>query len=253
MAGGDEKELKQLERYGSPVDVWKKARALEARLSAGELKPVLGKNPTPEQLKEWRAAHGVPEEAGKYDLGDAAKGVDEGILAEVLKDAHATNQTPAQVKATLAGFQRAARALAESRAEADVEFQQQSEDELRGEWGTEFRRNVALIHQLLDAGGPSDLKEQLLDGRLKDGRPIGSHPGMLRMLLGLALQANPAGTLVPGAGADPAKGLREELEALQKVPTARKTAEQSERQRTLIDAAVKMKLMAADGTWVPKA
>jgi len=252
MAAGDEKALKQLERYGSPVDVWKKARALEARLSSGELKPTLGKNPTPEQLKEWRSAHGVPEEASKYDLGDLAKTVAEGVLAEILKDAHATNQTPDQVKATLSGFQRASRAMAEARAEDDVKYQQESEDELRGEWGNDFRRHVALIQQLLDSSGSADLKEALLDGRLKDGRPIGSHPGMLKMLLGLALQANPAGTLTPGGGADPVKGMREELEALQKVPTAKKTAEQSDRQRMLIDAAVKMKVMDANGSWITK-
>jgi hypothetical protein len=250
MAGGDEKELKQLERYGSPIDVWKKARELERRQSAGELKPVLPKKPTPEQLKEWRAAHGVPEDPTGYALpDDAKKGIDESILTEILKDAHATNQTPDQVKATLDGVRRASIALAESRAEADIDYQKESEDELRGEWGTEFRRNFSLVHQLLDSTADPALKEQLLQGRLADGRPIGSHPGMLRMLLGLALQANPAGTLTPGAGADPVKGMREELTKLQGIPTSKKTEADSKRERELIDVALRMKVMNADGTW----
>lgn len=250
MASGDEKELKQLERYGSPIDVWKKARELERRQSAGELKPALPKKPTPEQLKEWRAAHGVPEDPSGYALPDEAKkGIDESIVAEVLKDAHATNQTPEQVKATLDGVRRAAVALAESRAESDIDFQKDAEDELRGEWGTEFRRNISLVHQLLDSTAEPALKEQLLQGRLADGRPIGSHPGMLRMLLGLALQANPAGTLTPGAGADPVKGMREELTKLQGIPTGKKTAADDRRERELIDVAMKMKVMNPDGTW----
>lgn len=250
MASGDEKELKQLERYGSPIDVWKKARELERRQSAGELKPVLPKKPTPEQLKEWRAAHGVPDDPSGYVLPDEAKkGIDESIIAEVLKDAHATNQTPEQVKATLDGVRRAAVALAESRAEADIDFQKDAEDELRGEWGTEFRRNISLVHQLLDSTADPALKDQLLQGRLADGRPIGSHPGVLRMLLGLALQANPAGTLAPGAGADPVKGMREELAKLQAIPTSKKTEADSRRERELIDVAVRMKVMNTDGTW----
>jgi hypothetical protein len=250
MASGDEKELKQLERYGSPIDVWKKARELERRQSSGELKPTLPKKPTPEQLKEWRAAHGVPEDPSGYVLPDEAKkGIDESIVAEVLKDAHATNQTPEQVKATLDGVRRAAVALAESRAESDIDFQKDAEDELRGEWGTEFRRNISLVHQLLDSTAEPALKEQLLQGRLADGRPIGSHPGMLRMLLGLALQANPAGTLAPGAGADPVKGMREELTKLQGIPTSKKTEADSRRERELIEVAVKMKVMNMDGTW----
>lgn len=250
MASGDEKELKQLERYGSPIDVWKKARELERRQSAGELKPVLPKKPTPEQLKEWRAAHGVPDDPSGYVLPEEAKkGIDESIVAEVLKDAHATNQTPEQVKATLEGVRRAAVALAESRAESDIDFQKDAEDELRGEWGTEFRRNISLVHQLLDSTADQALKDQLLQGRLSDGRPIGSHPGMLRMLLGLALQANPAGTLAPGAGADPVKGMREELTKLQGIPTGKKTEADSKRERELIDVALRMKVMNADGTW----
>src|SRR5687767_3918859 len=41
MTGGDEKELKQAERYLTPADVWKKTRSLEQKLSSGEYKAVV--------------------------------------------------------------------------------------------------------------------------------------------------------------------------------------------------------------------
>src|SRR5580765_7475618 len=69
IAGDDEKELAQASRYASPADIWKKARALEQRLSSGELRPVLTKDAKPEEITAYRKAHGIPEAPDKYDLG----------------------------------------------------------------------------------------------------------------------------------------------------------------------------------------
>src|SRR5260221_8933915 len=58
IAGEDEKEIAQIGRYASPADIWKKARALEQRMSSGELRPVLMKDAKPEELTAYRKAHG---------------------------------------------------------------------------------------------------------------------------------------------------------------------------------------------------
>ena len=99
----DAKVLARLERYASPEAAMQALIAAQNRIAAGELKPVLGKNATPEQIAEYRAALGIPDAPDKYDLGKDAPKVAPEMLSVVLKHAHEANQTPDQVKATLIG------------------------------------------------------------------------------------------------------------------------------------------------------
>ena len=213
----DAKVLARLERYASPEAAMQALIEAQNRISKGDLKPALGKNATPEQLAEWRAANGIPDAPDKYDLG---KGVTEvfqpELLAEVLNKAHATNQTPEQVKATLEAWRGIQTKVAEQRAEKDLDLQTQGEDALRAEWGPEFRRNINLIHGMLDGSASPQLKDALLGGRLADGTPIGSSPEALKFLVGLALIQNPAGVVVPGSHADPSKGVDDEISTIEK-------------------------------------
>src|SRR5262245_1748274 len=61
LAGDDPDALKQIGRYASPEEIWKKAKSLERRLSSGELKAVLPKDPKPEDVSAWRKDNGIPE------------------------------------------------------------------------------------------------------------------------------------------------------------------------------------------------
>ena len=96
VSKGDAKILARMGRYASPAAAMEALVAAQNRISAGELKPVLGKNATPEQVKEYREALGIPETPDKYDLGKDIKieGMDPTLLGEVLKEAHESNQTP---------------------------------------------------------------------------------------------------------------------------------------------------------------
>jgi hypothetical protein len=216
MANGDEKVLKQLGRYASPVDVWTKARALESRLSSGELKSVLPKDAKPEEMAAWRAENGIPETHDKYDLGGfKVAETDKPVVDLILKNAHATNQTPAQVQANIKSFYDVQERLTVARQEADVAAQDTAQETLRAEWGPEFRRNMNLIGNLFDASGSQELKDNILRGRLADGTPIGSSPEALKMILGLALMQNPAGTVVP-AGANQGQVVDDEIATIEK-------------------------------------
>jgi hypothetical protein len=247
----DAKMLQRLSRYGSPEDVAKALIAAQNRIASGELKPVLGKDASPEELKEWRQAHGIPEAPDKYDLGKEVKldEADKPIYDVLFKAAHDSNQTPEQVKATVQAINRVKEAVAEHQEKQDQRFQQEGEDALRAEWGGEFRRNINLVHGLFDGSGSQDLKDQVLSARLADGRPIGSSAEAMKMLLGLALIKNPAGVVVEGGSGVTGEGIKTELEKLQKIPPAKKTAKQDERQRSLITAAINANLMDANGNW----
>lgn len=217
MAGDSEKELAQAQRYGSPAEVWKKARALEQKLSSGELKPVLGKDAKPEEVTAYREALGIPATPDKYDLKDVK--VDEGdkaFVAELFKTAHATNQTPEQVAANVKTWNEIKTAAVEQQATRDQELQTKGEDALRSEWGTEYRRNINLVHSLLDGSGSPEMKDKFLTGRLSDGTPIGSDPAALKMLLGLALVQNPQGVIVP-SGTYSVTGMEDRIKEIEKM------------------------------------
>lgn len=218
LAGDDAKALGQLQRYQSPEDVWKKARSLEQKMSSGEFKPVLGKTATPEELKEYREAHGIPVTHDKYDLGKDVKIEDEDkpMFDAIFKAAHDSNQTPEQLKATVKSFYGLQKQVEEAHATRDAAAKQQSEDVLRGEWGGEFRRNINLVHGLLDGAGSQNLKASMLSARLPDGREIGSSPEAMKLLLGLALINNPAGVVVPGGDANRAETIDTEIATIEK-------------------------------------
>lgn len=225
--------------------------AAQERIRSGELLPKLGKNPSAEELKTWREAHGVPDKADGYLSAKDVK-IDEGDkpFFEVL--AHAafeSNVTPDQFRRQVEAFNEIKKASIEHQQQADAQAKQASEDALRAEWGGEFRRNINLVHGLFDGAGSQGLKDKFLAGRLADGTPIGSSPEAMKMLLGLALINNPGGVVVPGGGGEHGEGIKGELEKLQAIPAAKKTEAQSKREVDLIDAALKAGFMDGNGAW----
>lgn len=250
---GDEKRLTRLSRYGSPEDVVDALINAQDRISKGELKPVLGKDATKEQIAEWRQAHGIPDAPDKYDLKELkAPDADKPLLDKVLAAAHATNQTPAQIKSTLKAYYDIRDEVASVIAENDRKQQTEGEDALRQEWGNEYRMNSNIIANFL-SGSVGGLQQQLMNGRLADGTMIKNSPEFQKLFLKLALIDNPVGTLTPNGG-NPEMGIRQELEKIQKTMKENRTAynkdqKMQERFRTLTEAAIKNGFMDQNGAW----
>lgn len=252
VSKSDAKVLARLERYASPEAAMQALIAAQNRIAAGDLKPVLGKNATAEQLAEYRTAHGIPEASDKYDLGKDVdtSAFDPDMLGVLLKNAHGTNQTPDQVKASVKAWGEINTMMAERQAEADTTAKQTGEDALRSEWGPEFRKNINLIHGMLDGSASPELKDKLLGGRLADGTPIGSSPEALKFLASLALIQNPAGIVVPGAEANPLKGVDDEISGIEKTMREDRAAYNKDekmqtRYRELLGAREKLKPRSA--------
>jgi hypothetical protein len=180
------------------------------------VKPVLGKDAKPEEIAAFREAHGIPETPDKYDLGDM-KVVDEEkpLVDKFLASAHKTNMTPEQVRESLAAYAEISEAARNDRASQDQGIKTSAEDALRAEWGQEYRVNLNLITNLLDAG-PEGLRDKLLRGRLADGTPIGSSVEALRFLAGLAREKNPAGVVTP-SGLVTAQSVGDEIQKIEKL------------------------------------
>lgn len=215
----DAKKLERLQRYASPEAAMDALFAAQNKISSGELKPVLGKDAKPEDVTSYRKAHGIPESHDKYDLGADLK-IEEReapLIGEFLKAAHATNQTPDQVKASIKTWKAIETKALEYRAEADADLAKSCEDALRAEWGAEYRRTNTVIQNMLDLSGSQELKEKLLHGRLSDGTPIGSSPEAMKFFAALALIHNPTSTVVPGFEANPVAGIDNRIAEIEKM------------------------------------
>lgn len=242
----DAKKLEKLQRYQSPEAALDAMFAAQQRISSGELKPVLKKDATPEQLADWRKAHGVPQTPGQYELqGVAIEESEKPMFEELFKSAHETNQSHDQVAATAKAWGLIRAKAFEAQAEKDRSLASSSEDALRAEWGPEYKRNINLVHSLLDGQASPRMKDSLLSGRLADGTPVGSSPAALKMLLGLALINNPTGVVVPGGNANVGQAVADEIASIEKDMKVNRQAylkdeAKQQRYRNLIEARSKM-------------
>ena len=220
IAGEDEKTLKQLQRYSAPDDVYKKARSLEQKLSSGEYKMSLSESPTDDELKEFRQINGIPETPEGYDLtfddGRVIGEADKPIIDEFLKESHERHKTPEQVKADIQWYFSLQERQAEEMAQKDAQIMDATEDELRAEFGNNYRRELAITENFL-ATAPESLRGEIATARLPDGTPLGSHKDFIMWMNHLAREMNPAGMLTGVDGADPGKGLTDRINEIKHI------------------------------------
>ena len=202
VAGGDAKALERLNRFQSPANVWKAYRALEQRLSSGELlraKPTGDESdPTYQQaIKEWRGQAGVPEKPEGY-LEKMPDGLvigeeDKPRVESFIKDMHGADVPPAIVHKAIGWYYANQEQAAEQRHEADRVNRQTNEDALRAEWGPEYRGNLNGIRGLFDTHGSPEVLEALFGARLADGSALGDDPRILKFLVNISKEINPSG------------------------------------------------------------
>ena len=209
VAGEDAKELARLQRMGSPADVWKAYRALEAKISSGQLKQGLKPDATPEEIKTWRAENGLPESPEGYKPqlpnGMIPGEADAPLINGFQKTAHELGMTADQFNKTLAWYYGELDNVQATQVEADKAFRGEAEEVLRAEWGAGYRSEVKGIANFIEASAPAGLGDMLFNARTPDGKLIGDHPEVLRWLSSLVRTVNPMAKLVPAGSADPMK------------------------------------------------
>lgn len=252
MAGEDEKELKQVSRYASPQDVWKKARALEQRLSSGELKPALPKEPKPAELASWRKDNGIPEKPDGYDLkGIEIPKEDKEVIGGIVAKLHEKNATQEVVRAALTSYYDTQASQTEARLSKDEEQRVGALDSLNREYGGQFRRNINLLEGTL-AKFPKSVQDLMKKARLSDGTAMFNHPDVIRGFVALSLENNPAGILAPAGNGDLAQTALAQYEQIQKDKVSdrkafNKDTAKQELERNLIDVLVKNDIMDSTG------
>lgn len=222
MAGEDEKELKQIGRYATPSDIWKKARALEARISSGELKqhtPFPDKG-TDEEKTAWREQNGIPATADKYEIQipEETPEAEQTLLSNILERAHAANYTQEQAQRAIDMYQEIKETQLAERHEQDKVDSESAINDLREEWGREYQGNMNAIRGLLNTG-PEGLLERFLNARTDNGtgKPLASDVDTLKWLDNIARTINPVTTLVPGATGDQPQAIDDEIAKIKEV------------------------------------
>jgi hypothetical protein len=213
ISAGDKKlyakELKRLERIADPAGVYGMYREAEGKLTSGGLIKKPGKDAKPEEIAEYHKAMGVPEKPEDYFkdvklengavIGEADKPLVDGFAAAV----HKSGATPQFVNAALNWYYQNQEEQAAAMDEADDTFRREAETALKDEYGAAFKRKANGIASLFAiAPGGADIKNEgslyarLMGGRTADGRIIGNDPDMVRFLVALTSEINPAATVV---------------------------------------------------------
>jgi hypothetical protein len=213
-----EKLAKLAGRYNTMGDALKALREAQAKISAGVKPMTLPKNATPEQIKEFREAAGIPETPDKYDLGlkegtVLAEG-DKTLLDAWVAKVHGANAPPAVVAAGAAALVELREAQAAAVAQKDVEHQSAVEEQFREEWGNQdYRKNIDGIKSML-GHAEAAVAEAVMNARGPDGRALANNPAVLRWLSAHARELGFVGATVTPAGGDVGASVADELDAL---------------------------------------
>lgn len=214
MSRGDEKVAKILSRFASPEAVTDSLIEAQNRIRSGGIKTPFPKDGKPEEITAWREANGIPATPQDYgiDLGDDSSNIP---LQDFLGVAHSNNYTPEQVKVATEWFKGEQARVQTERENKDNSDRIAAEDSLRQEWGTEYRDNLNRLKGTLGMF-PESVRELMTNARLQDGTALFNNADVVRGFMAIAMDLDPAGTLVPSGGGSPSQGLEDEIGQLEK-------------------------------------
>jgi hypothetical protein len=205
--------------------------SLQERIGRGELRsntPFPEKG-TAEEQKAWRAEQGLPESPDKYELklrdGVTIDQRDKPTVDMLLGKLHGANASPAAAAATVEAYYEIKNQLIEERAAKDSESVQQTRDALVAEMGLpEFKTNMNLVEGMFELM-PQSVRDLFKTGRLADGTPLyGGNVDVFKGLADWARKINPVTALVPGAGANTAGAIDDEIAKIEKVMSTDRAA-----------------------------
>jgi hypothetical protein len=188
-----EKEMKRLQRFQSPENVYKSMRELEKRVSSGMLKPTLAEGASEAEIAEYRKAYGIPDEpnAEKYGItfpqGYEPNDADKADVSDFLADMHKDNVPPAVVQKVWNKYlgirEKAEAELYQAAQAATINYKA----ELKAEYGRDFDKNVRLGNQHLVQAVGEDQAKEFMAMTLADGTKLGDNPAFVRYIVSQAL------------------------------------------------------------------
>ena len=186
LAGGDEKLLTELSRYKSVEAISKMVReARQAARNAG--KPVeLSDKSTPEEVKAFREAYGIPDDPAAYP-GDfradfQPTDADKAILGDFKSFMHEKNVPPKAAEAALEWYQDYATAQVQELNANLAKVAKETQSALRAEWGGEYDGNIGAAGELMKTHLGDDGFKSMMDMRLMDGSRLQDNAAFVKMM-----------------------------------------------------------------------
>jgi hypothetical protein len=202
----DEDARKHSERFNSIDDLAKANLTMRKKLSGATLVP--GKDASEDEVKQYRKHLGVPETPEGYAFTDIeGKPLPEELKPSVEKWQRILHERNVSSETAQVLVRAMAEEAEQSRIELEkqnVQFAKESEEELRGEWTSDYDKNIKLAEfagrEILGEEDYEDLKNIVT----ADGRPVTDHPQILRMLskMGREMEEGDLGGVSIGAGAE---------------------------------------------------
>ncbi|PST27205.1 hypothetical protein C7U60_02665 [Mesorhizobium plurifarium] len=219
LAGGDETILKQLGRYKS-IDAISRAyrEAYNTAKNGGAKLPALTDKSTPEEIKAYRDAHGIPEDPSAYP-GDfrqdfRATDTDKAILGEFKTAMHARNVPPAAAAAALDWYQDFATAQQQELDGNLARVAKETQSALRNEWGGEYDGNIGAAQQLMTSHLGKDGFEEMMGLRLMDGSRLQDNLAFVKMMAQLGGDYYGGNAIMTGDVETTAKTVQERIDEL---------------------------------------
>ena len=215
-AGEDAALLKRLQRYTSPKAAIDALIVAQKKISDGSYKKPLDAKATPEEVAEYRKALGIPDQPAGYleklpnglVIGDDDKPIIEGFAAAL----HAKHASPEIVHTAIEWYNKFQDEMEGKMHETNVQAKAATEDELRQEWGADYRQNTNLINAFIGTM-PEDVREELFQSTTPDGKQVMNNPKMMQWLAQQARELNYTGATLPN-GQQTAKSLDGEINEL---------------------------------------
>lgn len=215
-----EKELKRLERFEGPDQIYRSWREMENLKATGQLRSVLPEKATEEEITQWRKDNAIPAKPEDYKItmpeGRDKPPEDDAFLKGFLKSAHEQNYTQEQVDGAFNSFYAEVDRQQEAVTESEKKLEAATEDQLRKDWGEDYRTNKAMAEALL-ARAPEGFRDKFMNGYLEDQTPIKASAESWKWLVQMEREINPAATVVPGQTGDLGKAVAVEIVELKKL------------------------------------
>lgn len=224
LAGEDKDLLGFLGRYHSRDAALKAFKQTNDDIKQGKYIQPLGDEATEDELKTYRSMFGIPEAPEGYNealpegmvIGDD----DKPNVGKFMEAMHGANAPPAAVAAALDTYFGFVEEQEASQAQVIRDAEGAGEEALRAEWGADYKPNLNAMHSYLDTL-PEPVQNVFKNALLPDESgqlvPVGYNPEALKWLTSLALEANPASTLVPGHGGDQGSAIADEIASIEKM------------------------------------
>lgn len=223
FTGGDEKLMKRISRYSSPAGLVKALVAAQDKIQEKTNGGPLPDNATDAQKAEWRKSNGIPDKADAYQLPkvegyDWSDG-DKAVATDFFTSAHDANMSQAQAEKVFGWYAQRMAKIQADQFDADTTARTTLEDDLRSEYGQEYRANVKMLARYAEK--TPGVGADILAARLPDGRRLGEVPEYVKDLVERARDHYGDSSFIAGDGGAMIANRKAEIEGVMKTDMAK--------------------------------